>query len=680
MKSAGLRPVLIRDPLVFAEAFSRLRLQEAWTRVWRNGGAAGGDRVGVDEFGRNVFARLADLAADLDRGAYAPGPLRRVLVPKRSGGARALDIPCVRDRVAQTALAMTLGPLLDKEFEDSSYAYREGRSVQQAVARVSFLRGQGLTHVVDADIADFFPSVPHEALMERLAQSMTEGPASLVVAQWLEHWGENGRGLAQGSPLSPLLANLFLDRLDEAFAAEGARIVRFADDFLILCRTPKGAAEALALAERLLARQGLALNREKSRVTDFDAGFRFLGHAFVRSFVLADPEEGPEDTMEALRLVARRDAEEEARADAFEEADGRRRRARLDPGQRVLYLVKGGPRRLSVRNRGFLVEEQPLGETPAGRPRGAEWRELVLIHPGDVDRIEIGPQAIYDHGALQLAFATDTEIAFVNGHGETLGWASAAGGGRAKRQLAQAGAALDAARKLALAKAFVDGRVRNERALLRRLNRDRADEATLKALAKLNRLIRRIPHCPDIAVLRGLEGAAAALYWPSFGRMLEGGFTLTLRQRKRDSGPVNIMLNVAANLLARDVRVALARAGLHPGFGFLHEAGDHRDACAFDLMEEFRAPLAEAAVASAVNQRAVDLAMFAPAPGKAEARLGLEGQAALIRAYERFAAREVKDPVSGRKRAWRALIADQAIRLAQAIETGGDYRPLVIDY
>ncbi|MFZ1679654.1 MAG: reverse transcriptase domain-containing protein, partial [Rhizobiaceae bacterium] len=279
MKTVGPRPVLIRDPLVFAEAFGRSRLTEAWSRVWRNGGAAGGDRVSVGEFAGHVVGRLADLAHDLERGTYAPGPLRRVMVPKRSGGERALDIPCVRDRVAQTALAMTLGPMLDREFEESSFAYREGRSVQQAVRRVSYLRTLGLTHVVDADIADFFPSVPHDALMARLAESMTEGPASLVVSQWLEHWGENGRGLAQGSPLSPLLANLYLDRLDEAFAGEGARIVRFADDFLILCRSPGGAGEAQAQAERLLARAGLALNREKTRVTDFDAGFRFLGHA-----------------------------------------------------------------------------------------------------------------------------------------------------------------------------------------------------------------------------------------------------------------------------------------------------------------------------------------------------------------------------------------------------------------
>lgn len=681
MEKPGPRRTLIRDPLVFAQSFSRMRLGEAWARVLANGGAAGGDRVRVEDFGAGLFGRLADLARDLEEGKYAPGPLRRVMVPKKSGGERPLDIPCVRDRVAQTALTMTLSPLLDGEFEESSYGYRAGRSVQQAVRRVSYLRTLGLTHVVDADIKAYFENVPHDALMERLGQSMTHGPSSLLIRQWLEHWAQGGRGLAQGSPLSPLLANLYLDRLDEQFAHEGARIVRFADDFLILCRSGKGAGEALSHVERLLARQGLELNREKSRVTHFEAGFRFLGHAFVNAFVLSDPEGEASDQVKDLRALAQKDeAEAEAAANA-EEADGRRRRARLDPGQRVLYLLRGG-RRLSLRNQGFLVEESVLGEKPDGSPRGDEWRDLIVVHPDDVDRIEIGPDVVIDPEALKLALATGTEAAFVSGHGETLGWVTTHASGHAKRQLAQAGAALDPARKLAFAKAFVTGRLRNERALLRRLNRSRADAKVIKALAFLNHLISRVAHCPNIAVLRGLEGRAAALYWPSFGLLLEQGMTLSKRERDKANDPVNIMLNMTAWLLARDITAAVHRAGLHAGFGFLHEADDGRDALAYDLMEEFRAPLAEAAVASAINQRIVDPAMFGPRPGGSSTarRMGSEAQAALIRTYERFCAHEIKDPVTGRRRTWRARMTGQAIALAQAIEGGHGYEPVNMDY
>ena len=679
MKTAGKRPILISDPLVFSQAFNRDSLRRAWTRVWQNAGAAGGDRVTVDAFARGVVVRLAELERELTEGRYAPGPIRRVTIPKDSGGTRPLDIPCVRDRVAQTALNTALAPLLDAEFEDASFAYRAGRSVQQAVRRVSYLRRLGLTYVVDADIRRYFEMVSHDMLMERLGESMSDGPATELVGLWLEHWAPNGRGLAQGSPISPLLANLYLDRLDEKLSSGGARIVRFADDFVVLCRSERGAEQALALTERLLARHGLELNREKTRVTDFDAGFRFLGHAFVRSFALADPHGDMDDTVAALRAIARRDAGEAERAAREEEKQDRRKAAGLDPGQRVLYMIGAG-RRLSLRNAGFLVEESVLGETPDGRPRGQDWRDLLVVHPGDVDRIEIGPDTLFEDEALRHALGTETEIAFVNGHGETLGWLTRGHDGRARRHLAQAAAALDKERKLGFAKAFVDGRMRNQRALLRRLNHARKREATIKALAQINHLIRRIVHCPDIDTLRGLEGRATALYWPCFGATLEHGFGLRTRDRERSASPVNIMLNMTASLLARDVAVALARAGLHTGFGFLHEAGDHREAAVYDLMEEFRAPLAEAAVSTAINQRVVDLAQFAPVPGRTQTRMNTAAQSALIRTYERFAARAVKDPATGRRRSWRALISDQAIRLAQAIENGTVYQSFRMDY
>jgi CRISP-associated protein Cas1 len=688
-QTIGPRKQILRDPVVFAHSFSAERLLAAWQKVLDNGGAAGGDGVSAAVFGGNLHGRLQALRGDLEDGRYMPGPIRHVLIPKPSGGHRPLAIPCIRDRVAQTALAMTLSPLLEEEFEDSSFGYRPGRSVQQAAARVSYLRSLGLTHVVDADITRFFENVPHDGLTARLGQSMTEGAATQLIGLWLEHWGQNGRGLAQGSPISPLLANLYLDRLDEAFAGEGARIVRFADDFLILCRSRKGAEEALATTERLLAKAGLALNREKTRVTGFEAGFRFLGQVFVNSFVLPDPEGTLGDMALALKDVARRDATEAAAALHEAENSERQKRARLDPGQRVLYLIKAG-RRLSLRNHAFAVEEDVMGEKPGGAARGGkkaaeghtaqEWRDLLLLHPQEIDRIEIGPHSLVEREALMHALGTDTEVAFVNGHGETLGWLSRGHAPRAKRQLAQAAAALDPARKLAFAKAFVEGRVRNERALLRRLNRQRGNERVIKALSFINHLIQRIAHCPDIHVLRGLEGRAAALYWPCLGHVLDHGFTLRKRVREGAADPVNIMLNFTAWLLARDVSVAVQRAGLHGGFGFLHEAADHRDALVYDLMEEFRAPLAEATVASAINQRVLDLDGFAAQPGSSIKRMQTPAQAQLIRTYERFAAREIIDPVSGRKRTWRALISDQAIRLAQAIESGTEHQPVIMDY
>ncbi|MGB7433302.1 MAG: CRISPR-associated endonuclease Cas1 [Ahrensia sp.] len=682
METVGPREVLLRDAGLAAVAFSPATLRDAWAKVWQNEGAAGGDGVTVHQFQRAVMQRLSDLAMDLDQGTYMPGAVRRVLIPKPDGGQRPLDIPCVRDRVVHTAITMTLGPKLDEEFEPSSFGYRAGRGVRQAVDRVSYLRRQGFTHVVDADIERFFERVDHHMLMERLGESMDYGPLSTLIAHWLEHAAPTGKGLAQGSPLSPLLANLYLDRLDEALGRDGLAIVRYADDFVVLARSVKSADDALAKTARVLAKHGLTLNAEKSRVTDFDAGFRFLGHVFVRAFALADPDGDHDELTGALRALAARDATEAEQDAAHEEADQRRARAALDPGQRVLYLTREA-RQLTVRNYGFCVRERISMQMETA----PEWTDLITIHADDVDRIELGHTATYDHAAVELALATGTEIAFVNGHGETMGYVTGGVDGRAARQLAQARATLDPTLKLALAKTCVEALLRNRRALLRRLNRTRADDLTVKALAKLNHLIRRVPHAPDIDVLRGLEGHAAAQYWPAFGRMLNEGFSLKHRTRE-GADPVNIMLNMTAHLLARDCRVAIMRAGLHPGFGALHEARDHSNAAVYDVMEAFRAPLAEAAVASAINQRSVTADHFQSTPGqkgqgkRRPMRLTPDGTRALIRTYERLAANEQMALAQKRRRTWRMLITDASIGLAQAVEAGEPalFAPHIMDY
>jgi CRISPR-associated protein Cas1 len=672
--TAGPRAVLIPDQEVFRRITAMPTLEAAWTRVFTNGGASGGDGVTLRRVQPDAPRRLARLQAALLDGSYTPGPLRHAAIPKADGSQRQLSIPCVIDRIAQSAALAVLGPLIDAELEDSSFAYRTGRSVQDAVARVRELRARGHVFVVDADIEDFFASVPHDKLMARLAESMTDGPATRLIALWLESGAAGGRGIPQGSPISPLLANLYLDRLDEAFSGRDARIVRFADDFLILAASRAGAEAALAKTRTLLAEHGLALNAEKSRITSFDQGFRFLGHLFVRSMILAQQaDDAPDETTALLRALDQADARAERSAEQAEAHRAEARRHGLDPGQRSLYIV-AADHRLALRNQGFAVQQ---GET--GADGQVAWHEVLSLHHTSVDRIELGPDGVATMQALRHCLATDTALAFVNGHGETLGWLAPRFGPRAGRQLAQARFALDAAPRLELARRFVDGRLRNHRALLRRLNRDRQAPELVRPLADLNALIRGISRPATLAELMAHEGRAAALFWPAFGRLLEGDFNFRLRRREGALDPVNIMLNVTANLLTRDVTVALDRAGLHPGFGMLHATADGRDAAVYDLMEEFRAPMAESPVAQALNTRAVSAADFEPRDDGGS-RLLPSGYRALIRTYERAATREVAGGVDGARRTWRGVMLDQAQALAAHVEGRGSYAPYVLDY
>ena len=204
-------------------------LERAWLRVLRNAGAAGADGLTVAEFARAAPVRLISLHRSLRDGSYRPGPLRRVAIPKPAGGERVLLIPGIADRIVQTAVAEALVPVLEPGFEDDSFAYRPGRSVAQAVERVRRLRADGYQWVIDGDIERYFDRVPHDPLLG-LLETHLDDPALLdLIAQWLEQASaETGGsfGLPQGSPLSPLLSNLYLDQLDDAAqdAALGAGV------------------------------------------------------------------------------------------------------------------------------------------------------------------------------------------------------------------------------------------------------------------------------------------------------------------------------------------------------------------------------------------------------------------------------------------------------------------------
>lgn len=664
-----------------AELFERVTrldtLETAWGRVLRNAGAAGGDGVTVGVFAQGVPSRLLSLHRELRSGAYRPGPLRRLSVPKPDGSFRPLAIPPVVDRVAQTAAALVLTPLLDGEMEEASFGYRPGRSVQQAVARVALWRDRGHGWVVDADIERYFERVPHDRLLDRLERSIGPGPLTGLVAVWLEAGAEDGVGLAQGSPLSPLLSNLYLDDLDEALEGRGVRLVRFADDFVLLCRSRESAERTLDHAAAALETAGLRLNREKTRIVPFDQGFRFLGHLFVRSLVLPSPAADPETEPDRLlRAVAARDAEAEAEAAAAEERDRQARAAGLDPALRTLHVLTPG-RRLALRNEAFTVVE------PDGA--GGE-REMIAIHHRHLDRIDLGPDADAEAEALRWALATDTAVAFVDGHGHTHGVLARPPARRAALHLDQARHALDEGLRLDLARRIVDGRLRNQRALLRRLNRTRKREIADDAVHAINALLRRLDTAADVAELLGLEGQAAARYWPAWAAQVEGaaegggaeGWGFPGRRRRPPPDPLNAVLSYLSGLLARDAAALLERHGLHPGLGVLHTPQDRHDSAVYDLMEEFRAPLVEGLTVALVNRRTLRPDHF----GGRETgvcRIDPDAVGAIIRAYEHWVARPVADPRGGRT-TWRGLIAGQALALAAHVQERTPYRPHVMDY
>jgi RNA-directed DNA polymerase len=269
-------------------------LQAAWEQVAANAGAAGVDRVSVRMFGQNWEAELAALSRQLREGRFRPLPVRRVHIPKPgSSERRPLGIPAVRDRVVQTALRMVLEPIFERDFARESFGFRPGRGCPQALDRVEQLLAEGHSHIVDADLKSYFDTIPHEALLERIRAKVVDGRILAWVELFLEQgvmeemqgWQPTERGTPQGSPLSPLLANLYLDALDWKLHFEGWELVRYADDFVVLCRTREQAEAVLATIRHWCVAAGLQLHPDKTRLVDLTQpgeGFDFLGYHFER--------------------------------------------------------------------------------------------------------------------------------------------------------------------------------------------------------------------------------------------------------------------------------------------------------------------------------------------------------------------------------------------------------------
>lgn len=663
---------------LFGDAVSIERLTDGWRRVFENGGASGGDRVSCDAFGIGVNRRLEDLSRDLKQGSYHPGPLRQVDIPKASGGLRRLSIPCIRDRIVQSAVAMTLSPLFEAEFEDVSYGYRPGRSVKQALARVQSLRDEGWHFTVDADIEGYFDNLSHDLMMERLLRSVTESPLTSLVSLWLETGADHGRGLSQGSPLSPLLSNLFLDDLDEALIQTPFRLVRFADDFVVMTKSLKDAEKAFSMIGGLLDRFGLSFNQKKTRIRSFDESLRFLGAVFVRNMVIREsPELGGDAPERLLRAIAERDREQEQKRERFEAHEGAQASAGYDKGVRTLY-VHGRDRDISLKNLGFAIHGSAIGAGGDTGGHAGENRLLAAIHPSQIDRMEIGPHASVSTEALRNALTFGVDVAFVNGHGETLGNLNGPLPSRSRRHLAQARHVLNPDLRLACAKHFVLARLRNQRALLRRLNQRRGLEFVDQICSQYVRPLRAVEHATSQENLMGYEGEATARYWRGWSALLLHGWSLDRRRRRPAGDPVNIALNCAAGLLERDTRNVVVAAGLNPGFGMLHSVDDGRDALVYDFMEIFRASLMESVVLEAFNTRMLRPEHFEPmAEGQ---RMINAGFAAIVRAYEERACGLVASTREGRRVTWRRLMLEQAQAFAAYVEEGRSFEPHLLNY
>jgi RNA-directed DNA polymerase len=265
-------------------------LKAAWKKVEANAGAAGVDGQSVERFAARAERYLEELSVSLKKGTYRPQPVRRVEIPKGGGKFRPLGIPVVKDRIVQTALKFVLEPIFEREFLEISYGFRPGRSAKDALREVQQLLNEGHIFAVDVDLRSYFDTIPHAGLLARVEEKVSDGRVLELIAAFLqqdiikemERWTPTG-GTPQGAVISPLLANIYLHPLDCHMKQKGYRMVRYADDFVVLCRSREKAQAAAAEVKAWVESNGLSLNVDKTHVGDCrqkGQGFDFLGYHF----------------------------------------------------------------------------------------------------------------------------------------------------------------------------------------------------------------------------------------------------------------------------------------------------------------------------------------------------------------------------------------------------------------
>lgn len=665
----------------FLERASSLEvLEEAFDHVVESSEAPGVDGVAPQELAGDPLPLLNELSRDLRSGRYRASLLQGVVLRKEDGGLRPLAIPTVRDRIAQRAASQVLAPGIDTLLEDASYAYRKGFSRAGAARAIQRAYEDGYRYVLDADITAFFDAVDRERLRPKLEALYPGEPLLQAIDAWMAAPVElegrrihRGRGLPQGSPLSPLLSNLYLDELDEELLGQDFRLVRYADNFVVLARDLDEARRARDAAREALTELRLELNEDETAIHSIDDGFSYLGYLFCRSLVLEQDEE-PEaadgaprrriepDDVPRYSWLAEVPFEELRELAGQGKPRGAGRRSRQPPRVEVVPLATG-PAVAQALRRPLYVSSHEASlsldngavtvELPEREPLRVPIRSLSHVVFTGRSRATVPLLLAISREGVPVFFCRRSGELYATLEPQEPDW---------KLWLHQARMAEDPSASVELAREVVAARLHNCATLLVRFGWQGGREAA----DALRDLERSCANQSTRASLLGLEGSGAERFFRSLAETLAPEWGFRGRAKRPPPDPVNAMLSFGYTLLHNHVSTALVAAGLNPRIGIYHREHGTHHALASDLVEEFR-HLAEATAWSFVSRRRAQPADFAPSPdGRYPCLLGEGLRKELIASLERRL-QTVFTPEGEEATTYRAYMARQARRLARLL-------------
>ena len=651
-------------------------LHSAWERVHENAGCAGVDGVTVEGYEKQAATGLPELLQQAQRGEYRALPLRKLIIEKHppgSGKQRVLLVPAVRDRILQTATARRLSRSWEEEFLEASYAYRRGRGVDRAVARILQLRDRGFVHVLDADIEAYFDSVSHSLLLKLLAADEACAPFEGLLRNWVkaEQWdGQNveriKRGIPQGSPISPLLANFFLTPLDRALEESGCHLIRYADDMLALASTRAEAEKALEIATKELVKLGLRLNQTKTRVVSFEEGFRFLGVEFGSGRAMIPWKDSQAGRLFFIAHPMPHKLLKEYHKPATPVPEKALPKAAVKPAVETkewtvpnLYVTQPGA---IVRKSGdrFLVEvDQVIAlDIPYHR-----LEQILLFGP-----VQLTSQAMAE------ALDKGIKISIFSRGGRFRGSLVPAGGMHVKLRLQQYKLYDDAAYSVKVARAQIGGKIANSLAVLERFeDRDRSSDLTAEARRRMAENLAGL-EVETLDAVNGHEGAAAREYFTALMQFNRSEFRWAGRVKHPATDPLNSLLSLTYTLVMNELSAQLAAAGFDVQLGFLHEVDGDRPSLALDLMEPFRAPVADRFVMTEVNRGVFQAEDFQARDDHHGVVLTPVALRKFFEAYERWMLAGVGKQGEA-KVTFRDCLQEEVRRFARFMMEGGEWQP-----